>query len=565
MLKFRDYKYERPDFDSIENDLKILLKDFNDSLSLKEENNIFIKINQLRRYVNTMKTVCFIRHSIDTNNEFYEEEQKFIDDNLPRCKELEGIFYRLLLRTDYREDLERVWGRQIFRIAEMTLDTFSEEISEEIIEEKKLVSAYSKLMASAEIVFAGEKRTLSQLMAFMENPSRDIRKAANEAYNGFFMEHEEELDEIYDRLVKVRTQMARKLGFENFIELGYHRLCRTDYGPEDVGAFRDQVYRELVKASQELKEEQRIRLGLDKLYYYDEALIFKKGNPMPKGDARFILAKGKQMYGEMSTNTSDFFNNMLKWELMDLSSKEGKMGGGYCDYIYKLRSPFIFANFNGTRADIDVLTHEVGHAFQAYMSRDMELKEYIFPTNEASEIHSMTMEFITYPWMDLFFGEDAKKYRYAHLTSAVSFIPYAVLVDEFQHEVYRKPHMSKVERRLKWRELEKKYLPYRDYGDSDFLESGGYWFRQAHIFEDPFYYIDYGLAQICAFQFFNKLKEDRQAAWRDYMKICEIGGSRSFLEILELGNLENPFKEGTIAKTIEPIKNIVDAIDASKY
>ena len=565
MLKFRDYKYERPDFDSIENDLKILLKDFNDSLSLKEENNIFIKINQLRRYVNTMKTVCFIRHSIDTNNEFYEEEQKFIDDNLPRCKELEGIFYRLLLRTDYREDLERVWGRQIFRIAEMTLDTFSEEISEEIIEEKKLVSAYSKLMASAEIVFAGEKRTLSQLMAFMENPSRDIRKAANEAYNGFFMEHEEELDEIYDRLVKVRTQMARKLGFENFIELGYHRLCRTDYGPEDVGAFRDQVYRELVKASQELKEEQRIRLGLDKLYYYDEALIFKKGNPMPKGDARFILAKGKQMYGEMSTNTSDFFNNMLKWELMDLASKEGKMGGGYCDYIYKLRSPFIFANFNGTRADIDVLTHEVGHAFQAYMSRDMELKEYIFPTNEASEIHSMTMEFITYPWMDLFFGEDAKKYRYAHLTSAVSFIPYAVLVDEFQHEVYRKPHMSKVERRLKWRELEKKYLPYRDYGDSDFLESGGYWFRQAHIFEDPFYYIDYGLAQICAFQFFNKLKKDRQAAWRDYMKICEIGGSRSFLEILELGNLENPFKEGTIAKTIEPIKNIVDAIDASKY
>ena len=565
MLKFRDYKYERPDFDSIENDLKILLKDFNDSLSLKEENNIFIKINQLRRYVNTMKTVCFIRHSIDPNNEFYEEEQKFIDDNLPRCKELEGIFYRLLLRTDYREDLERVWGRQIFRIAEMTLDTFSEEISEEIIEEKKLVSAYSKLMASAEIVFAGEKRTLSQLMAFMENPSRDIRKAANEAYNGFFMEHEEELDEIYDRLVKVRTQMARKLGFENFIELGYHRLCRTDYGPEDVGAFRDQVYRELVKASQELKEEQRIRLGLDKLYYYDEALIFKKGNPMPKGDARFILAKGKQMYGEMSTNTSDFFNNMLKWELMDLASKEGKMGGGYCDYIYKLRSPFIFANFNGTRADIDVLTHEVGHAFQAYMSRDMELKEYIFPTNEASEIHSMTMEFITYPWMDLFFGEDAKKYRYAHLTSAVSFIPYAVLVDEFQHEVYRKPHMSKVERRLKWRELEKKYLPYRDYGDSDFLESGGYWFRQAHIFEDPFYYIDYGLAQICAFQFFNKLKKDRQAAWRDYMKICEIGGSRSFLEILELGNLENPFKEGTIAKTIEPIKNIVDAIDASKY
>ncbi|MGB1216794.1 MAG: M3 family metallopeptidase, partial [Saprospiraceae bacterium] len=220
---------------------------------------------------------------------------------------------------------------------------------------------------------------------------------------------------------------------------------------------------------------------------------------------------------------------------------------------------------NGTSHDIDVLTHEAGHAFQVYESRNMEVMEYHWPTYEACEIHSMSMEFFTWPWMKLFFEEDAEKYYFAHLAGSLLFLPYGVAVDEFQHVVYENPDMTIAERNQAWRDIEKKYLPHRKYVDNDFLEKGGFWQQQGHIFQTPFYYIDYTLAQVCAFQFWKRDREDHKDAWADYVKLCQVGGSQSFLDLVEYANLRSPFEDGCVKDVIDVIQEYLDGVDDSQW
>ncbi|MDD2338376.1 MAG: M3 family oligoendopeptidase, partial [Geobacteraceae bacterium] len=366
---------------------------------------------------------------------------------------------------------------------------------------------------------------------------------------------------LYDELVKIRTVIARKLGFETFTPLGYARMNRTDYAADMVAGYRDQVLRAVVPVSQRLRARQARRLGLPALKYYDEPLEFLSGNAKPKGSPDWMVNNARQMYQEMSPETGEFFQFMQDGSLMDLVARPGKAPGGYCTFIPDLKAPFIFSNFNGTSDDVDVLTHEAGHAFQVYQSRNNALSEYVWPTLEACEIHSMSMEFLAWPWMDRFFEEETGKYRFAHLSGALLFIPYGVTVDEFQHWVYEHPEASPQERKATWRAIERKYLPHRDYEDNAFLESGAFWFRQGHIFGSPFYYIDYTLAQISAFEFWGKAQQNRTSAWKDYLRLCQAGGSLSYLGLLKLAGLCNPFEEGSIETIMGPVSAWLDSVD----
>lgn len=395
----------------------------------------------------------------------------------------------------------------------------------------------------------------------MLGKDREERRTSSEAYYGYFKDNQEKFEELFDKLVKIRTNIANKLGFEDFVELGYIRMMRTDYNEKMVEKFREQVLEYIVPLANKIYKRQAERLNLEKLTYIDENFEFLSGNATPKCSSREIIENGKKMYKELSSETSEFFNFMLENELMDLVTKEGKGAGGYCTYIPNYKSPFIFSNFNQTADDIDVLTHEAGHAFQLYMSRDIDMPEINFPTYESCEIHSMSMEFITWPWMELFFKEDSEKYRFIHMSSAIKFIPYGIVVDEFQHYVYKQPDLSKEERRNVWRNLEKKYLPHKDYSGCEFLENGGWWFKQGHIFKNPFYYVDYTLAQICALQFWKKIREDKKGGWDDYINICKVGGRKSFLEIVKIGNLKSPFEEGCVSSVIDNIDGWLMSID----
>ena len=289
------------------------------------------------------------------------------------------------------------------------------------------------------------------------------------------------------------------------------------------------------------------------MFVYD-TLYFKEGNPKPKGGVDFQVAQAKTMYSELSKETNDFFNMMIDEELMDLDNRAGKSGGGFCTSFPSLERPYIFANFNGTDHDVTVLTHEAGHAFQCYESRKQPVNRYLWPTYEACEIHSMSMEFLTWDWMHLFFKEDTEKFLFKHIAGSLAFLPYGALVDHFQHWVYENPNASAKERKNQWLELEKVYQPGKNYDNLDFLKNGGFWQKQSHIYQMPFYYIDYTLAQVCAFQFWIRMQEDKESAWQDYLKLCKAGGSMSFLDLVKLANIKSPFDP----KVFEEVANNIN-------
>ena len=560
-MKFNEYKYEHLDLEKIKKEFSELIKSFEKAENVEGQVNAFDEIIKLRNHIETMQTLVSVRHSIDTNDEFYDKENEYMDEISPILFGFTNDFYKALVNSKFKDELIQKYGKFLFDLAENTLKTFSPEIIPDAQEENRLSSKYSKLIASAKIDFDGKELNLSQMVPYTQSKDRNVRIEAAKKVAQFFAENQDEFDNIYDSLVKVRTRMAQKMGYKNFVEFGYKQLSRLEYDAKMVEGYRKQVLENIVPLHTELRERQGKRLGVEKLKFYDEAIKFNSGNADPHGSPEWILNNGKTMYKELSKETDEFFTFMTENNLLDLLSKKGKMSGGYCTYIPEHKAPFIFANFNGTSHDIDVLTHEAGHAFQVYQSRGFEVPEYLWPSYEACEIHSMSMEFLTWPWMDLFFENDTDKYKFIHLSEALLFIPYGVTVDEFQHWVYENPEATPKERREKWIEIEKKYLPTRDYGEVEELKNGIFWFRQGHIFSSPFYYIDYTLAQVCAFQFWIKSRENREKAWKDYLNLCKLGGSKPFFELMKSANLKNPFEEGTLAFVIPKIKEYLDNVD----
>lgn len=556
-MTFKDYEYTRPDVLQIIAEAENLLNLFCQSDSSLAQIKYYEEFLKISNNVDTMATLAQIRHSINTKDEFYDAENTFFDENLPLLQEVNVKVNKALVTSDFKAQLEEHFGKYLFAKIEVQLKTFKPEIIPLLIQENKLTTKYDKLIASAKIDFNGKIYNLSQMAPFAESADRDTRRRAQLAIANFFSENEAEIDIIYDDLVKLRTTIAQKLGFNNYVELGYARLGRTDYGPNEVANYRKQVYKDLVPACQALIKRQQERLNLPDFKYYDLNLKFISGNAKPIGDRKYLLQEAQKMYGEMSKETKEFFDFMVQRDLLDLDAKEGKQSGGYCTFIANYKSPFIFANFNGTSGDVDVLTHEAGHAFQVYQARNFAIPEYIWPTLEACEIHSMSMEFFAWPWLKGFFGQTEKKYKYTHLSEALLFVPYGVTVDEFQHVVYMNPDLSPAQRKTKWREIEKKYLPHKKYEDNPFFEKGGWWFRQGHIFSSPFYYIDYTLAQMCSLQYFLKSQENATAAWDSYVKLCQLGGSKPFLELLKEVGLNNPFVDGTIKQIVKEVEKIL--------
>ena len=564
-MKFESFEYERPAMEDFSQRFEGLLEAFGKAESFVRQNEVFEQINEMRASFSSMYNICHIRHTMNTGDAFYEEENSFFDKNIPNYQALTTRFYRQLLDSPFRRELEAKWGDQVFTLAELSLKTFRPVILEDMQEENQLSSEYTKVKAAAKLQFQGEEYNLSSIQPKELSRDRQVRKAAAETKWAFFADHASQIEGLFDGLVKARHRIARKLGYDNFVSLGYARMSRSDYDAAMVANFRRQVKEQIVPLATALFERQRRRLGLEKLRYYDEEFRFASGNPKPKGDPKWIVQNAARMYGELSEETSAFFSFMRENNLMDLETKAGKATGGYCTFIEKYKAPYIFSNFNGTSGDIDVLTHEAGHAFQVYSSRDIGISEYHWPTYEACEIHSMSMEFFTWPWMSLFFGDETDKYKFGHLANALCFLPYGVAVDEFQHRVYESPEISPRERNEIWKELEQKYLPHRDYDGHAFLEQGGFWHKQSHIFSAPFYYIDYTLAQICAFQFWKKDGEDHATAWSDYVRLCNAGGSLSFLELVKLANLRSPFEDGCIESVVGPIRAWLDGVDDQAF
>lgn len=547
-------KYVRSDMKRIISEYDSIAEKISSAASFEEVDAALAEHEKLYSEFETMQVLVEIRNSIDSRDEYYEKEKEYYDENEPLFTECINKMMQSIMSSRFLPELKKKYGELIFKNAEMELKAFSPEIIPELQEENKLVSAYAKLVASAKIEFNGEILNISQLDKYKQSNDRSIRKAAFEADGTFYMSHAEELDDIFTALVKCRTDIAHKLGYKSFTEVGYLRMQRNCYTPEMVKNFREMVKTDLVPVVNEIKQAQAQRLGLEGLSFYDISAIFKEGNPAPRGTAEELLAAGRRMYHEMSPLCGEFIDFMYDNELLDVMSKPGKCVGGFCEDLPEFKSPFIFSNFNGTSDDVEVLTHEAGHAYASYVAmrnEKIKLLEQRNPSYESCECHSTSMEFFAWKWLQLYYGDNTKRAKLAHMSGNITFIPYGCIVDEFQHIVYDNPDMSPDERNAVWMGLEKQYRPYIDFEAIPFYSQGRGWQRQLHIYHYPFYYIDYCLAQTVALKFWAMSQSNYTDAWKRYNDFVAEGGLKSFTELCGVAGIDDPFTAGALKSIAE--------------
>lgn len=557
-FRFKDLPYVRPDFAKVKTELAAITEKMKNAASYEEAKAAYFDFESIMSDLRDAYTIVSIRHTVDTRDKFYDDENEFLSEAFPELSPYTVAFSNALYDGKFKADFEKEFGKQLLSMIELERKSFSEKNIPLQQKEAKLCNEYEKIIASAEIDFDGEKRNLYGVMKYFEDEDREVRKAAWKKYEEFFASHEKRFEEIWDELIKVRNEQGRNLGFENFIPLGYMQQGRTDYNAAAVASFREQVKEELVPLCSKLYEAQAKRLNLDKVRVYDENCVFADGNATPIGNDDELVEIAREMYKDMSKETGEFIDFMIDHELLDLKNKPGKASTGYMTSILKYKAPFVFSCFNGTIGDIQVLTHELGHAFAGYEAmRNQPIADYYSESTDIAEIHSMSMEQFAYPYAEKFFGDKADKFRFQHLQEAITFVPFGVAVDEYQHIVYAHPELTPKERTAEWKKLEAKYMPWRDYDGMEFFGRGGWWYHKIHIFLYPFYYINYTLTTMGAMEFKKKMHEDKTSAWNDYMNLCKVGGSKSYLETLAYANLSDPFKPGSVKKAISFAKEIL--------
>lgn len=508
----------------------------------------------------TASALSYMRYTINTADQFYLDEKDYYDEISPEAANLDLAYNTALMNSKFRPELEKRLNPLVFRSLENSMKSMSPEIVDDMIEENKLVSEYSQLMAGMEFTFRGETMSRAMLMGYASDDDRETRKECYEVLGNTLAQHGEQLDRIFDDLVHVRDRMAKKLGYKNFVELGYYRMNRLCYNEEMVKSFRENVKKDIVPVVARLRTEAAKKLGIDHFMLYDLNVIIPGGDPKPCA-ADEIFAAAKEMYHSMSPVTAQFIDMMLENEAFDVEARKNKWGGGYCTEFVKYRQPFILANFNGTTDDVDTMTHEVGHALNSYLIMDNEYAvELGCGGMETAETHSMSMEFFAWPYMEKFFGDKADAYRYRHALDTLSFIPYGTMVDAFQHIVYENPDMTPAERNDAWLQLEHEFRPFLSMEGMPYLEKGTRWQYQMHIFETPFYYIDYCLAQTAAFQFLLASLDNYDDAFSKYMAFSQQGGEVQWDKLLEQAGFRSPFEEGSLKQIAQKMENLIERI-----
>jgi M3 family oligoendopeptidase len=551
---FREYKLPAPVYEEVAAEYRRIAKAVDAAATGSEAIAAVERWDGLRRRLGSWSVLVYIRFQQDTRNEEYKRAREMRDELEPKLTNLAVGMKRKLFDSPHRDALVEHFGAHAFELWRCDVAAFDPAIEGDLVEQSKVEASYTALLASAKFEFQGETLTLSEIKKFSEHPNREVRHEAARLRWEWFGENREELDATFDELVRRRQAMAEKLGRKDFIDVGYQRMQRVGYGQADVERFREQVREQVVPLATEIRRQQAARIGIEPLMFWDEDLQDIAGNPQPLGGAEWMIDRAGEMFGQVDPQIDRLYRQMRAAGMMDLAGREGKGGGGFCEVVPSFGLPFIFANFNGTMADVAVFTHEMGHAFQGYLGLDQPLWENIYPTIETCEIHSMALEFLTWPQMDLFFGEDAERFRRQHLTERVLFLPYGVAVDHFQHLIYANPTASPDERAAMWQEMERMYLPWRDFGDLTHGASGRFWQSQLHIYRLPFYYIDYALALTVALQLWELAARDRPAAMDTYVKLCRRGGELAFGELVKSAGLTSPFEAGCLARVVERAK-----------
>ncbi len=554
-MKFSQLKYERPDFETLTAKLDDCISDFSKSDNFDAQFQVFQDFCTIFDDFTTFLALARIRYYMDTSDAFYKNETLVLSQVAPTLTDKASDFYKLILKSPFKQSFSDKISPVFIKNIEFTCKSFSAEIVEDIKEENALVHEYMQHVSKLSVEFDGKTMPISALAPYKESLNREIRRKAHIAEGECYNSVKDNFDEIFDKLVKVRTKQAKKLGYDNYVELGYAKMRRICFDSSDITNLKNQVLEEIVPLNTEIRNKRRKRLEIDSLKFYDLPLSFKEGSPKPKIFGEDLVSAGKEMYSKMHESTNTFFDFLINSELIDVHPRQNKAPIGFCSFLPNYDAPFIFANFNNTSYDVNVLIHEAGHAFARYINSKKPFEQQLSSYSQTiAEIHSMSMEFLATPYYELFFKEDSKKFELSHLEDAFLFIPYACQVDEFQQKIYENPDMTPKERDELWLEIDKKFRPDIDYDGLPFYSEGSAWSRQTHIFKSPFYYIDYCLAEIVALEFYALFRESKSEAFNKYLTLVNFGGNKSYVDLLKEIGFDSPFKNLTI-------RNIINKID----
>ncbi len=559
-MKVSEIKYERYTIERAREAYEKAISKVESANCADEVLQAYNELGAERIELYTYYALANCRFTLNTKDEFYAGEMAYYGQNMPLLSELSVRFNELLLTSPYRDKLEKSINPRIFANMELEKKCFAPCVIEDIQEENMLGNEYSKFMAELVFEYEGEKMPLSRLRGKLEDSDREVRRKCAEAIGRGLEAVSDKIDDFYDKFVKIRTRIAQKLGYKNFVELGYYRMGRLDYNAQMVANFRENVRRDLVPVVGKIKEKIKNELGIDKVMFYDDAVVMAGETTKPVLNTAEIFDAAQDMYDSMHPEIGAFMRSMREAEAFDVESRDGKFGGGYCTSFAKFKQPFILANFNGSCGDIDVITHEFGHALAAKFAFDIDNYELGVGGMETAECHSMSMEFLCWKYIDRFFGADGNKYRKKHLIDALSFIPYGVIVDEFQHIAYEHPELTPAQRNEEYKKLEEKYRPYLTIDGIPYIEKGTRWQYQMHIFESPFYYIDYCLAQTVALGFLVKSLEDYDGALAKYIEFARCGGTKAFDELVKNAGLVSPFEDGALSAIAAKAVDVVDTL-----
>ena len=547
MISFQQVPYLRPDIEALEREMGEKITALENAESFEQAYFALIDLEAPRRRYMTLATLCEARNTMDTNDAFWAEEAAYFDRIKPRWDALCARLGDAMVNSPYRKELEAHLGEEVFRRAKVNSRAFSPDIASDLEEENRLSARYSSLTANLTAELDGKRYTFGELSKMQDESDRASREKFDTLRQQAFSEAAEELDDLYDKLVHVRANMAAKLGFPHFTEMGYCRQGRTSYQRDQVAVFRKEIETAITPVVSALYDQQRERLQYDELWNFDEDISFAGAAPKVREGA--IEELFDDIFGSMSPESRVYYQELRRYQFYDLGTRKGKIRGAYSNYVPLYHLPFIFETFDGSPGAVKTFAHECGHGLHSFLKRGEPLIDSGDASSDLCEIHSMAMEFFIWPWLDrLYSEEDIGKYRFFHMKSALSFLPYGAAVDEFQTRVYDEPDLTPAQRLELWKDLERRYMPWRKYKHDGFLAQGRAWQRQTHIYKWPFYYIDYVLAQTCALQFHFMDEENHEKAWDSYMKLLRESGRYSFDETLARAGLESPFTPGVVSR-----------------
>ena len=421
-------------------------------------------------------------------------------------------------------------------------------------EEARLSQQYQKLSGSLTVKFRGEEKTLVQMGRYLEEPDRPLRQEAWELVARRRLQEAEKFDGIFDQMLKLRGQIAKNAGFENYRDYAFRRLGRFDYTPEDCARFHEAVEKQFMPVVRELQAERRRQLKLEKLRPWDLAVDPQNRPPLkPFTEVGQMVSRTQKIFDRLDDELGSGFQKMQDLRLLDLDNHKGKAPGGYQSTLSEARVPFIFMNAVGLQRDVETILHEAGHAFHALASRDEDLYAYRSAPIEFCEVASMSMELLGNEFIEEFYSAaDANRARRVHLEGIVGIFPWIATVDAFQHWIYTHPKHTHAERAAAWLELMDRFGGDVDWSGHEEARAH-LWHRQLHIFLHPFYYIEYGIAQLGALQVWANSKRDKAKALGDYKKALALGGSRPLPELFQAAGCKFEFS----AKTIQPIAKML--------